>query len=194
MFGALSLALALTAGAGAHAQQSPPGRSLPELPESHWPLAGEHEPLRVYIPYAEPAPDAAPAIADWARIETGDGGLLSLLDFLDRDFDDREAGRRSAAFDKAQRVLRLPLPDPRTVRATVETADFGTILGGPYLHLTPAEIYVAFGFLADGRKPVPNGGGIYSPLSPIYCLGPSNSCLTLVLFDAGPRIPKGDAP
>ncbi len=186
------------AAAAAPGQEAGPGESpeapLPPVPETVWPPP--YAPLKVLIlPQGGARTSvAAESVPGWSRVVFEDAAFGSVLDVLSRHFEPRDDWRPSELFAEVLRFLRPPLPHPDAVVATVEPPDLGTVLGGRFFGLDLPRIYVSYGLREDGSKPEPAGFGIYSPLSPVYCLGPGNSCAIPLLSGEDPRVPKGDTP
>ena len=185
--------------AGAALAQEPepeaPSRTpLPTVPETVWPPP--YTPLEVFVtPQKDDRAPVAPGdVPDWARIMFEDAAFGSVLDVLHRHFEPRDDWRPSGIYADALRLLRPPPPPRDTDTVLTDPPDLGTILGGRFFALDLARIYVSYGLREDGSRPEPAGFGIYSPLSPIYCLGPGNSCMNPILSAEDPRAPKGDAP
>lgn len=182
MFVRFCAVLASVLPAVALAQQSGTGEApLPALEESVWPPL--LPPLRVLIrPKPEEPGNTVPAPpGDEAAILLLDGRHASLLGFLTRRREHDTDWRMDEDLAAASVTLRPEISGSATMTALVERADLALMMGGAMLGMTPAQIYVHYGFLEDGTKPRSSGYGVISPIDPVSCPEGGVSCRQTIL-------------
>ncbi|GEQ99018.1 hypothetical protein JCM17844_26550 [Iodidimonas gelatinilytica] len=99
-----------------------------------------------------------------------------LLGFLNTRIDHKADWQADETFIAAQKALRLDEKEPDTRQALVERANMAVIMGGGFLHMSMAQIFVNFGFEPDGTRPKPNPYGVLSPIDPVTCHEGGISC------------------
>lgn len=193
---ALLVAALLPFAGAAMAQEAAPEPPLRELPEAQWPP--EFPSLEVIVTPEAPDGDAPDKGRPTLLPGTPDvpfdgGGGASLLDILSRAFVHDENWTPFAELAARSAILRPDLSEPAGRRALVERADLATIMGGGFLGMTAAQIYVHFGFLPDGTRPEVAAYGIESPTAGISptanCFGGAGKCTPNLLSNPAPKLP-----
>jgi hypothetical protein len=167
-----SLALAQSASV----PEAEPKRVLEPLPEAQWPLV--FPPLQITITPRRTVPEseAAQAPADWALVPLANGKKGDLLGFLGLSLDHETGWTAKSAFAEHLTITGDKAYQPDIRQSLVERADLAVMMGGGFLGMSLAQIYVNFGFEPDGTRPLPKAYGIYSPVQPEMCLEGGISC------------------
>lgn len=179
----------------AHAQEAAPEPPLRELPEAQWPP--EFPSLEVVVTPEAPdgeGPDTGRSLAPEAPdVAFSQGGGGSLLEVLGRVFVHDEDWVPFADLAAKSAILRPDLDAPAGRLALVERADLATIMGGGFLGMSLAQIYVHFGFLPDGTRPEVAAYGIESMIQGISptanCFGGAGKCTPDLLTNPAPKLP-----
>ena len=161
--------------------QGAPQTPLEPLAETQWPLV--LPPLQITITPRRTAPDSedAQAPADWALVPLANGKMGDLLGFLGLSLEHDIGSNADGAFAEHLTITGEEAYHPDIRQNLVERADLAIMMGGAFLGMSLAQIYVNFGFEPDGTRPLPKAYGFYSPVQPASCLEGGISCRSSIL-------------
>lgn len=164
-------------------EESPPAgeTALEAVPLSVWPPV--LPPLRVLVKPLGRSQEQEPVTGETPETSVllHNGRRGDLLGFLGRTRAHDPGWQADADIAAATDVLRPKPAGPSSVATLVERADLALMMGGAWLGLSPAQIYVHYGFLEDGTKPRPSGQGVISPIDPVSCPEGGVSCRQSIL-------------